>query len=734
MFFTIKNHICTATSKLEKPWEHTFRYPELVLTKEQWRAWSRDPSTEHCYISCCEGMAGSIRVGEDNVVHQSHGLLVDYDTVWTPDQLPKLISNKKAEYAPQYVCTTFSEHARTYYRFEKPVMFIGEKHYKAFAKILTKKLKLDKLSSLAGFEPEALLDPAKYYDIGRTWYPVEPNSCIPSANLNLWAYEASKGLTLAPKEYEVPLEAVEEEVRRRWPGRWSGEFKEGARGLRFWDPSADNESAAIVTTEGMICFTGCQPFVSWREILGSAFVEKFEANKMKPILESTWYDGQRFWTQDESKGGLWMSASKDDFDQRLRCMKFDPVRAKGKTCSEVDEVEFAIKEQRRVDAAVPFIYRPSGRMQYNNKVFLNTSRIKCLEPIPEALRKPDPTFEDLKEHCGRLLYPYLCNFFDPIDNNIQLWHFLAWLKYFYVNAYKQTPKHGHSLVFAGDGSTGKTFMLQAILSPLMGGRAKADEFLSGRSKWTDGLAESPLLGVDDSEGAGSDYRDQVAMTQRLKALVANGELMHAVKFGTEQSIEWLGRVIICCNLEEHSIARNIPDLTLSAQNKVMLFKTVSSNQKFQGFYSSQDENRAVLAEELPHFGAWLHEWTPPKCTKETGEHRFGVNAYHHPELLQKAARGNYDSIVWEVILNMLRARSENFKTAKSELQSTYNADIIQLHNDLANVNAAILRDIKVSILVRSLHSLMAKGKPIRRSVHPRTGQEMWAIDIFDSVK
>ena len=727
MFFAIKNHMCLATSKLERPWEHTFEYPELVLTKEQWRAWSKDPSTEHCYISCCEGMAASIRIGEDNAIFQSHGLLADYDAVWTPDQLEKLRAKKVAEYGPQYICTTFSDHARTYYAFEKPVLLVGAKHYKAFVKLLAKKLKLDKLPSLSGFEAEALADPAKYYDIGRQWYPVDPGACIPSAQLNLWAYEASKGLTLAPKEYEIPIDKVAEEVDRRWPGRWRGEFKEGARGLRFWDLSADNESAAIVTTEGMMCFTGGQAFVSWREIFGSAFVEQFEAKKMAPILNGTWYDGRQFWTQDESKGGLWMATSKDDFDQKLRCMKFDPVRAKGRTCSELDEVEFAIKEQRRVDAAAPFIYRPSGRLVYNTKIFLNTSRIKCIEPVPEALRKLDPTFEDLKRNCGRLLYPYLCNFFDPIDDNVQLWHFLAWLKHFYTGAYKQAPRHGQTLVLAGDGSVGKTFMLQAILGPLMGGRAKADEFLSGRCKWTAELAESPLLGVDDSEGAGSDYKDQVAMTQRLKAISANGELMYSVKFGAEQMIEWLGRVVICCNLEEHSIARNLPDLTLSAQNKVMLLKTVSGEKKFQGFYSTQDENRAVLAEELPHFAGWLLEWAYPKCAEEVGEHRFGVSAYHHPELLQKASRGSHDSVVWEVILNMLEARKENFKSAKADPEVTYTADIIRLHSDLAAVNAVVLRDIKVQNLVRSLHSLMAKGKPITRSLNPRTGQEMWAI-------
>ena len=726
-FFSIKNHISVTTNVVEEPWKLSFPYPANVLTKDNWRRWCKDPNTEHCFLSCVEGMSAAARICEDNKVFQVHGLLVDYDAPYEEDEIIKAAGKKVSEFLPQYACQTFSKHARTFYRFEKPILIVGERHYREFAKLLAKKLKLDK--HLLGFEPRALEDPSKYYDFGRSWHPISPDDAMPFSTLTLWAYEASKKVNLAPSEYNIPLDDVAAEVERKYPGRWSGDFIEGQRGVRFWDPQADNETAAVVTPHGMLCYTGNQPFVTWRDIFGAGFVDAFEAKKIEKILDCTWYDGRQYWFRDDERDGLWMPTSKDDFSQRLRVMKFDPVRPKGKTCSEVDDVEFRVKLDRRVDAAAPFLYRQPGRIVFNNKIFLNTSRVKCMQPVPEALCKPNPSFDDLAEHCGRLLYPYLCCFFDNRNNRVQLWHFLAWLKHFYVNAYRGRPQPGQVPVFAGPPSTGKTFMIQAVLAPLMGGRAKADDFLSGKNKWTEALADAPVLSVDDSEGAGGDHNDQIAMTQRLKAIVANKEMLYAAKFGAEMTIEWLGRIAIGCNLEAHSIARILPDVNLSAYNKIMLFRTANPQDKFTGFLPTEDENRAVLAEELPYFARWLIEWVPPEFTNEEGEHRFGVKAYHHPELLKKSQHGSTDNVVWDAILNMLEERQKNFKKEeiKSGAASVYRANTIRLHLDLINANPSVMRDIKIQSLARCLSSLVSKGRPIAQELDARTGQEIWCI-------
>lgn len=719
----IKNHVATVAQEIDDPWARPWPYPALLVEKSAWRQWCADPNTEHCFFSCCEGVAPGSRINDDNPVYSVSGLVADFDAFLDMNQLDKF-KKKVSEFGPNWVCQTFSENARFGWDFEKPLLIAGPKHYARFAEVACKNLKMQKLHG--GFELKALQDSAKYYDVGRKCVQMEDGK-IPSATLELWSFEAARKVSMAPQEYKVPMEAVAAEVERRWPGRWRGPFAPGARGVRFWDPQADNESAAIVMNEGMLCYTGGQPFVTWREILGAQFCRQFEAQQIKAAVEGTYYDGRAFW----SKGpqGLWMPSDKGDFSQRLRTMGYDSGKARGKTYSQIDEIEQKIKVDQRVDAAAPFIYRPEGIITFNNMRFLNISRAKCMEPYIESLRKPNPTFADLEERCGRLLYPYFKHLFG--GENDQLWHLLAWIKLRYVNGYRQTPTRTQAIALVGRHSVGKTFLIQAVLAPLFGGYADGNSFLTGETKWTSELALSPMIVMDDGTGTGGDLRDHTKYTQRLKAIIANGELMFAQKFGAEQRIEWLGAIILACNPDSHSMIKSLPDMDLSIKNKLMLLLT--SDKPFRGFLSIE-ENQAILAEELPWFASWLMDWNPPECVQERDERRFGLNAYHHPDLIRDVNSQGYDEITWTVIVNMLDKRAENFKTAKVAADPMlYRADLVQLHSDLVATNPTYMRDLKVRVLLLCLQSLSKKGKPVTRELSA-SGTERWVIDLRSTLK
>ena len=92
-------------------------------------------------------------------------------------------------------------------------------------------------------------------------------------------------------DVELPMETVAAEVEKRWPGRWKGEFKLGARGMRFWDDSAANDTAAIVRETGMTCFTGDQAFVTWSQIFGRSFVEEFQTSKLGAASQDIYFVG-----------------------------------------------------------------------------------------------------------------------------------------------------------------------------------------------------------------------------------------------------------------------------------------------------------------------------------------------------------------------------------------------------------------------------------------------------------
>ena len=153
-------------------------------------------------------------------------------------------------------------------------MISTKEQFGKFIVYIGRKLKLSKW--FGGLDTTCLGNPQQYYEIGTDWKVFQQDAPIPSSMLEFWLYDAAKDIPIVDDTanlYDIPIETVAAEVEKRFGSRWRGPFEIGRRGVRFWDPSADNETAAIVRKDGMQCFTGGKSFVSWREILGNQFVE-----------------------------------------------------------------------------------------------------------------------------------------------------------------------------------------------------------------------------------------------------------------------------------------------------------------------------------------------------------------------------------------------------------------------------------------------------------------------------
>ena len=75
----------------------------------------------------------------------------------------------------------------------------------------------------------------------------------------------------------------------------------------------------------------------------------------------------------------------------------------------------------------------------------------------------------------------------------------------------------------------------------------------------------------------------------------------------------------------------MPHTDGSILDKISLFK-FKSHEMFRRI--DRDEIPAMLARELPHFAAWLRDWTIPDHV--LGDERYGVKSYHHPLLLAES--------------------------------------------------------------------------------------------------
>jgi len=642
MLFAIHN-LSSSTAFEVKPWDYEVTVPESAAqSKAKFVSWCQKPTTRNCHFSAVEGLDPLRRVSIDNPMVQIHGLVADYDAPCTDVMLKDIIGNSPTEFVPNWASQTFSGGGRLVWMFEAPVVIPNAEVAKAFQKMASRKLKLVKI--LPGFDSDAFEDPSRYYEKGRKWQRLS-GSTISTNFVHQWMYEAGNKIKwegLGENSLSIPMPVLDEEVKKRFPGRWEGPFADGSRGVRFWDPDADNTTAAVVRATGMQCFTGIKGFIPWSHIFGTSFVDKYQAERTGEIITNLFFDGRQYWRKNSN--GEWVPCSKDDMILSFKVKYGLSTRAARKdNSSEVEQVLFALQETKSVTAALPFVHFPSGKMNYNGRVFLNTSFVECLKPSKEAPCEWGDRFP--------WLAGLLDEFFDP---NEQLEYFLAWWKHFYQNGLNHKPKSGQALFIAGDMGVGKTLLSTAIVSGTVGGHVDASSYLLGEEKFTSHVVAQPIMSVDDTAPATSSNR-HTRYSAMIKKITANRHHTYEQKFQKAGQVLWLGRVMVTCNLDPESV-KLLPNVELSLLDKISLFRC--RTRRFD--FPEAEKIQQLLAEELPFFCNWLLHWTPPK--KCIGNNRFGTRSYHEARLFTEALQSGYAYSFHELLLSFL----EQYKQASSE--------------------------------------------------------------------
>lgn len=721
MFFMLPNTVSAAVSPIEKPWEFQGDWvPDRITSKDQYMSWVQDPTTNSCFISAFEGMCPGLRINtKDNVPFCMHALIVDYDSAFKEDTHIPIISRAKwTPYLPSRYCVTYSSHLRLIWEFESPIMLAGTEHAEAFIEHANKELRLIKWHG--GFDAPALKNMTLHYHIGRKWGELFSGKKIPKQILNLWQYEASKKVDFSGgRDIKIPLDEVRQEIEEQYPGKWKGPFTVGRQCVRFWDDSADNQTGAWLKEDGFVCFTGGLPFVSWKELLGAAFVDRYEADRVAKWRDRTVYDGDKFYVL---KDNSWICTNKDDFGQMLRCNKINPTRRRGETCSEVDLVENDIKLNRKVEEVAPLIHFPQGIVMLEGKRYLNIATNKVVQPSPPVTKGP-MTFLDGRQYFP-FLYEYLKTMFvNPEETqdyscDPQLEYLLAWIAHFYRGALELTPKQGQALVIAGAVGKGKGFFSSGFLGPLMGGSADASAHLTGgaTSQWTQTLAV-PVWCVDD-QMANGDFHAHKQFSARIKKYVASPAMEWNAKFKVVKQTPWFGRIVVTCNTDSESL-RILPDMDMNTLDKIMLLKTSEHKVRFK----EREENAAIVNAELPFFARFLLDWVFPNHV--LGERRFGVRSYHHPELLEEAHQQGSCGSVLGLIYPWLADYEKSI--AKSSTDTHWLGTSNQLYECLNAFSPSVMRDLKPRALATILGVLQQKGFNVKKIKSPAQGPAKWLI-------
>jgi len=678
-----------------KPWSYEPSYPRNYKTmdKAAFRAWCCKPTTKHLFFSGYEGLNPHQRVNTTNKPYKVHALVIDYDAKVSDEMLKEMDT---PEFGPTGISRTRSGGARLVFAFEEPLFVYTPQVTKKFLARCRKELNLQGL--LPGFDEEAFYAFDKYYEVGTEW-DYRPEDTIPATVGQSWLIEASEKGDWTKEGPNIPIEDVAAEVERQFPRRWNGgDFVLGARGLRFWDPTADCPTAAIVRDTGMQCFTGPKQFMSWGDILGAAFVTKYEAEKTAGAIEDIWWDGKDYWLQDPS--ATWVCHNQTNLGKHLAVKRgLSPFCGKGDTFSEVDRAVVALQDHNRVKGAVPFVHQQKGIVTRFGRRYLNTSTAECLPPAD----KPQKWGQDFP-----WIADFLDGYFEPHDS---LDFFLAYLKRFYETGRQGDLQPGQAVFIAGESGLGKTLLSTVIVATMMGGHVDASDYLLGETQFNKELFESSLWTIDDTMPA-ADQRKHGLFSSMLKKIVANRTFEWNAKFKDQQSIPWIGRIIVTCNADVESI-RILPDMEASTLDKISLFKAASTKKNFP--------LHKVIARELPFFCRWLLDWTiPERCV---GSARFGVKSYHETSLLETAKESSDSAQVSELLAIWKRSyfdesREEHWEGSATELLAE------MLSNDAIR---DIARSLTAKALGRALGKMQAQGAPLENFRSGHGGGRSWRI-------
>lgn len=711
MFYSIRNLLDQHARPIEKPWELVNEAP-YGMRKGEFKKWSVNPETDHHWISLCQGTSPNVRITNgDNPVFLATGIIVDYDSPLPAGFAEHVKLHPQSEHMPQWICATQSGNFRLIFWFEKPFLFTSADHYHEFMKQVASALKLEKLG--AGFDGGRLVAPETYYELGKDWTKLSDYQ-IPYASLCAWDYvafmRASKRMSLSLDgiDIKIPMDVLARKVEEKFPGRWQGKFEDGARGLRFWDPTADNPTGAMVTEAGMRVYTPHDNgFKSWESIFGRAFIEEYVGDRAKQVVDHAFYDGKDYWFEPEP--GKWFPEPSEKFAQSLRVLGFNDKREKGETCSEIDRLQVRVRRERPVECASPVIYRNTGLVIHpdTKKRILNTESILPVRPAAPVL-PPNCSWGEAKS-----AFPFIHRILSQmfIDQNedhdkpewlaqhkpdIQLNTLLAWVKRTYEGGLAMNSTVGQVMIIVGPPNKGKTLVNRRIIGSLLGGSADGTRHMLEGEKFNGELVRSPVITLDDPVG---DERKHKEFELRLKQVVANGTWRSEMKFRQAADAPWCGRFVISCNDDAISM-KMLPGLSASNKEKVIMLKCGNQRVKFS---SSFQENQERIEKELPAFGRWLLDWVPPPETR--GDARYGVEPYHHPDLVHTITETGAIGNLMELLDATFRDAPDN-----SEGKQEWMGTTVQLLQMLkVGAAEAAARDLSLSKLATTLSVMRRTG-------------------------
>jgi hypothetical protein len=333
----------------------------------------------------------------------------------------------------------------------------------------------------------------------------------------------------------------------------------------------------------------------------------------------------------------WVKGTEGRIRRFLKERGVSPVKPDNEPLSPIDTILNRIARGRVATWAGAIAGRFAGPIEDNGQLILVTES-------PRIIQAALGDWKTIQEIISNLF------------SEEQLPVITSWMKLSYETYLSGIHRPGQACAFVGEPNSDKSFLQNHIITPLLGGRsAKPINYMKGYGHFSGKLFGHEHLIIEDDISEVDD-RTRRNLASFVKQFVANEQHECNTKFEQEIMLRPTWRVTISCNERQENLAI-LPPLTSDVKGKLTIFKVAKVRMPMPT--TTEAERLAFdkkIASELPAFCHYLRNYTIPGHLKDD---RFGICAFHHPEVVKALHELSKEHRVMELIDMVLFSRPHN---------------------------------------------------------------------------
>ena len=366
-----------------------------------------------------------------------------------------------------------------------------------------------------------------------------------------------------------------------------------------------------------------------------------------------------------SLNGRFVAMNKADIQLRLKAMGLRDdlyVQTELGSLREVDFPFYQAQNQRMIDYAGPIAGRRVG-------VFEDSARRKFLVTDEAA-----GVWTPLIPKAAPKFFPGFIEELLPGDQS-DAWCF--WMAEALRSMRQIDFSPGQACFFVGAPKCGKS-LLQYCITELLGGRAANPfEYLMGE-KFNKDLIGAEHWMMEDPKNS-TDIRTRRDFGEGIKESTVNRDIRVRAMCKDATLLQIFRRITASINDEKESIAC-APPMVQGVKDKINLFHCAVVDKAFEPFRDGNgkvDRSKlwAVFLSEVHAIRSWLLQRynRPPR---DLVDERFGIQAYHNPEILAELSSMTYEARFLELVDEKLFADANEFWVSIEKKASDWQQELM----------------------------------------------------------